>query len=305
MKKMTPPFFQTVCVLLSLAPGLLSAGEGEQADWPMKTTITVGDVRTRIDGPKRWTLSGIDYQGHVMASEESAYGTVFTIRDVGHLGTAHFLDVPGRPGEVEKEDVTSLRFFVDGVAVTDFSPVMDLEGKSFRMERTSKIRGGNLESSVLVQDDVLIESVRVNIVEPVDLVKAHCVMYAWTPEATVYLLGNDDGVQRKGTFLKEGTTVAEVVKDVNWSAVFDPKAGRGAVFVLLKIPDDDSDQLIVIDSPGLYRKIASYSLIDRVLPAGWEGAYESVVGFFSATESDWEAEALRRVAEVKASGGRR
>lgn len=298
-------FWALVALATYLSSGIVRAQQDDQSDWPKKTTITVGDIRTRIDGPKMWTLSGIDYRNTVMASEDSAYGTVFTIRDVGHLGTAHFLDVPGKPGEIEKENVASLKYFVDGAPVSDFSPVMDLKGKSFRMERTSKIRGSDVKSSIRLEGGVLIESASLKVFEPVDLVKAHCVMYAWTPAATDYLLGNEDGVQRRGTFLKEGGTVAEVVKDVNWSAVFDPKAGKGAVFVLLEIPADDEAQLIVIDSPGLYRKIAPYSLIDRVLPAGWEGTYESAVGFFTATESDWEEKALLRLAELKASGGKR
>lgn len=280
--------------------GVLNAQDGEQAEWPQKTVITVGDVLTRIDGPKLWTLSGIDYQGTVMSSEDSAYGTVFTIRDVGHLGTAHFLDVPGKPGEIEKENVTSLKYFVDDAPVTPFSQTMDLQGKSFRMERTSKIRGFDLKSSVTLRDDVLIESVDMKVTEPVDLVKAHLTMYAWTPEATVYLLGNDAGVQKRGTFLKEGNTVAEVVKDVSWSAIFDPAGGKGAVYVVVKRPVDDPAALIMIDSPGLYRKIAGYDLVDKIVPVGWEGSYESVVGFFTATEADWEAKAQQRVAELKA-----
>ena len=287
-----------VAVLVQV--GTLYAQEGEQADWPQKTTVTVGDVRTRIDGPKMWTLSGIDYQDRVMSSEDSAYGTVFTIRDVGHLGTAHFLDVPGKHGEIEKENVTSLKFTVDGQPVTAFSQTMDLQGKSFRMDRTSRIRGFNLESFVSLRDDILIESVDMKVTEPVDLVKAHLTMYAWTPEATVYLLGNDAGVQKRGTFLKEGNTVAEVVKDVNWSAIFDPAAGKGAVYVVVKRPVDDPPALIVVDSPGLYRKIAGYDLVDKIVQVGWEGSYQSAVGFFTATEADWEAKAQQRVAELKA-----
>lgn len=285
--------------------GILVAQEGEQAEWPRKTTITVGDVRTRIDGPKMWTLSGIDYQGRIMSSEESAYGTVFTIRDVGHLGTAHFLDVLGKPGEIEKEKVMSLKYFLDDKPVTAFSQIMDLEGKSFRMERTSKIRGFDLNSSVDLRDDILIESVQMRVTEPVDLVKAHLTMYAWTPEATVYLLGNDAGIQKRGTFLQDGNTVAEVVKEVNWSAVFDPSTGKGAVYVVVERPPDDPSQLIVVDSPGLYRKIAGYDLVDKVVPVGWEGTYVSVVGFFSATADDWEAKAEQRVADLKAPSARK
>jgi hypothetical protein len=83
-----------------------------ETQWPKEVVVEVGDIRTRINGPKLWTLSGIDYRNAVMATEDSAYGSVLVIRGVGLLGTAHFLDVPGRPGEVEKENVTSLSWML-------------------------------------------------------------------------------------------------------------------------------------------------------------------------------------------------
>ena len=99
-------------IMLALANG---AGMGraeeppaqasDQAKWPQQVVVTVGDLRTRIDGPKLWTLSGLDFQRTMMATEKSAYGTVLTIRNVGHLGTAHFLDVPGKPGQVDPADL--------------------------------------------------------------------------------------------------------------------------------------------------------------------------------------------------------
>lgn len=274
----------------------------DQAGWPQKVVVTVGDVRTRIDGPKMWTLSGIDYQDDMMASQESAYGTVFTIRGVGHLGTAHFLDVPGKPGEIEKENVTSIEFFVDGRPVTDFSKAMELSGQSFRLERTSDMRGEYLQSSISLRDDVLIETVHIRATQPMDLQKAHALMYAWTPAATVGVFGNADGIQRRVTFLQEGATVAEAIKDMDWAAVYDPTAGKGSVFVVLKKPASDDVQFLLVDSPGVYRKIALYSLIDQIIPIGWEGTYQSAVGFFSAPESDWEKKALQRLAELKAYG---
>lgn len=292
-----------VIAFSSLAGASLHAQDPvDQADWPQKVTVTVGDVRTRIDGPKLWTLSGIDFQGHVMASEESAYGTVFTIRGVGHLGTAHFLEVPGKPGKIEKEDVTSLKFFVDGKPVSSFSKKMELGGKSFRMERTSKIRGMELQSSISLRDDILIETVHIQATQSMDLQKAHALMYAWTPTATVGIFGNAEGIKRRITFLQEGTTVAEAIKDMDWAAIFDPKAGKGSVFVVLKKPVNDDVQFLLVDSPGLYRKIALYSLIDQVVPVGWQGAYQSAVGFFSSMPADWEQKAVRRLAELKAYG---
>jgi hypothetical protein len=267
--------------------------------WPQKVVVTVGDLRTRIDGPKLWTLSGIDYQGAVMATEESAYGSVLIIRNVGHLGTAHFLDVPGKPGEVEKEQVTSLRFLVDGQPVAKFAPTMNLVGKSFRMERKSTIRSIELESSVAIADDVLVETASFRATGPIDLRVAYPWMYALSAEAKNYVFGDDEGIRQRGTFLLEGKTVSQVIRNANWMAVFDPASGKGSVCCFLKHPPATEGSFLLIDAPGVYRKVAGYTLVDTVVRDGFTGTYQAGVGFFNATESDWEERARRRVAEVK------
>ncbi len=284
--------------------GILLAGNppaqsGAQANWPKEIVVTVGDIRTRIDGPKMWTLSGIDFQNTVMATEDSAYGTVLTIRGVGHLGTAHFLDVPGQQGEVEKEIVTSLKLFLDEKPVTDFSPEMTLSGTSFRMERTSKIRGVDLQSSFSIRDGILVETARLQAVEEMDLQTAFPLMYAWTPEATDYLFGNDSGILKRGSFLKEGPTAAGLVKDSRWVAVFNPTSGKGSVAYLLKSPPDAQSAFFLVDAPGSYRKTALHSFGETIMPKGFDGTYQMAVGFFSATEKDWEHQAMKQLEELK------
>ena len=269
-------------------------------NWPQNTVVCAGDVRVRIDGPKLWTLSGIDWQGTVMATEDSAYGTVLTIRHAGPLGTAHFLDVPGQPGKVEKEHVTSLQLFVDDKPVSELTPTMNLGGKSFRMERISKIRALDLKSSISIQDGVLIETAHFHATGPIDLRNAYPWMYALAPRATAYVFGDDNGIRQRGTFLAEGKTVSQVVRNSNWMAVFDPSSGKGSVCCFLKHPPKAEGSFLLIDAPGIYRKVAAYSLVDTIVRQGFEGTYHSGVGFFNATESDWEEQALRRAVEIKA-----
>jgi hypothetical protein len=265
---------------------------------PDSLTVTVGDVRVRIDGPKLWTLSGIQYKGRVMAVEDSAYGSVFTLRGVGHLGSAHFLDVPGKPGEVEKEIVTDVRFFIDDKPMDSVAPTMNIQGNSFRMERKSKIRGIDLESSVLVRDGVLIETARFRATQPMDLQKAHPMMYAWTPEATTYAFGDESGIQERGAFLREGRA-EKIVKNARWMAAFDAASGTGSVCYLLQHPSDADGWFILIDAAGIYRKITALSFVDKIMPQGFDGTYQSAVGFFSARESDWEKQAQRCADELK------
>ncbi len=286
------------------AAGILFAGNppgqaGAESSWPKEVLVTVGDIRTRIDGPKMWTLSGIDFQNTVMATENSAYGTVLTIRGVGHLGTAHFLDVPGRPGEVEKEVVTSLQLFVDDKPVVEFSPRMDLVGSSFRMERTSRIRGVDVHSSVAIRDGILIETARLQAQEEMDLQTAFPLMYAWTPEASAYLFGDENGIQKSGAFLQEGTTSAGLVKNSRWVAVFNPASGKGSVALIVKSPPDAGSAFFLVDAPGSYRKTAVHSFGETIMPKGFDGTYQVAVGFFSGTEADWEEHALKRLEELK------
>jgi hypothetical protein len=272
----------------------------EQSHWPQQVVVTVGDIRTRIDGPKMWTLSGLDFQDQVIATEDSAYGTVVTIRGVGHLGTAHFLDVTGKPGEVEKENVTSLKLFLDGKAVSSFEPSMSLKGESFRMERTSKIRALELESSVDIRDGLLIETSHWHVSRPIDLQQSYPLMYAWAPQNMQYLFGDDGGIQKRGSFIKEGKQDdSGLEKHSCWMAVFSPATGKGGVCYVLQHPKAAEVWLQWTDAPGVYRKLRVMTFVDKIVPAGFDGTYQAAVGFFSASERDWEKKALDKVADLK------
>lgn len=267
---------------------------------PESLTVGVGDLVIRIDGPKMWTLSRIDFQKHVMAIEDSAYGTVFTIRDVGSLGSAHFLDVPHQPGEVEKEDVTQLQFFLDDRLVTELTPQMSLIGKSFRMERRSQIRSIDVESSVSLRDGVLVESARVRTEVAVDLRIGAAMMYAWTPSATVYLFGDDQGLRSRGTFLPETAPPTEGGdKAARWMAVYDAPSGTGAVSYVVKQPPGADTWIQFTDGPKVYRKMRLLFFPEQIMPAGFDGTFQTATGFFSATEIEWEAKALQLATELK------
>ena len=306
MRKFFNPSVLTLGTLMWQVPMAIGGAEGPStlpvspANWPQKVIVTVGDIQTRIDGPKMWTMSGIDFQDTAMATEDSAYGTVVTIRNVGHLGSAHFLDVPGKPGEVEKENVTNLQLFMDDKPVMGFTPMMNLSGQSFRMERKSKIRVLDLDSSVSIRDGVLIETAHLHATKAIDLHATYPLTYAWTPEATVYAFGNDNGIQKRGVFLKEGKLDTPLEKTSRWMAVFNPATGKGGICYLLKHPADADGWLQWTDAPGIYRKLRIMSFVEKVMPEGFDGTYQTAIGFFNATEQDWEKQALQRVAELKA-----
>jgi hypothetical protein len=292
-------------VTLLLVPNLCHADptlkDSATPQRPESLTVAVGDLVIRIDGPKMWTLSRIDYQKTVMAVEDSAYGTIFTIRNVGTLGSAHFLDVPNKPGEVEKENVMRLQFYLDDQLVTEFSPKMSINGKSFRMERRSQIRVIDVESSISLREGVLIESARVRTAAAVDLRIGAAMMYAWTPTATAYLFGDDTGIQNRGTFLPDTAQPTEGGdKAAEWMAVYDAPSGKGAVSYVVKRPPGTNAWIQFTDAPKIYRKMRLLFFPEQIMPAGFDGTFQMATGFFSATEDEWEARAQQMAKELKA-----
>ncbi len=277
-----------------------TVGDAAKNDRPEKLTATIGDVLIRIDGPKLWTLSGFDFQNSKIAVEDSAYGSVLNINGVGILGSAHFLDVPGKPGEVEKEQVSLVQLFLDERPVMEITPTMNLVGESFRMARESKIRGVQLNSSVTLRDGVLIETVRLRSAEAVDLKVSYPLMYAWSPVMSQYLFGEDQGVQRRGNFLSEPAKPAEgLEKTSRWMAVYNPRDQKGAVVSVTKRPKTADAWLQFTDAPGIYRKLRLMSFSEKTMPAGFDGTFQMTVGFFTATDNDWESQAQKRMQQLQ------
>ncbi len=267
---------------------------------PDKFTVTVGDVLIRIDGPKMWTLSGIDYQAFPIAVQESAYGSILNIRGVGALGSAHFLDVPGKPGVVEKEQVSLVQLFLDEQPLTEITPAMNVSGKSFRMQRESKIRAIDLVSSITLRDGVLTETVRMRTTEAVDLRLCGAMMYAWSPVMSKYLYGDDKGIQKRGEFLGDSAKPGEGnEKASRWVAVYNPREQKGAVLYVAQSPMNAGVCLQSTDAPGVYRKVRLLSFLEQTMPAGFDGTFQTAVGFFTAADNGWEIVAQQRMEQLK------
>lgn len=267
---------------------------------PEKLTVTVGDVLIRIDGPKLWTLSGVEFRGSEVATQDSAYGSVINIKGVGFLGSAHFLDVPGKPGEVEKEQVSLVQFELDQRPISEITPTMKLIGKSFRMTRESTIRGTQLSSSVTLENGVLTESVRMKTNSAVDLKVAYPLMYAWSPQMTEYLFGDDKGVQKRGTFSVENSKPSEgLEKTARWMAVYNPQAQQGAILYVVNRPATEDVWLQFTDAPGVYRKLRLMCFTEKAMPAGFDDTFQVAVGFFTAKSDEWEPVALKRMNQLR------
>lgn len=280
-------------------PKLLAADDPR----PDLVSCSVGNLSFQIDGPKLWTLSGFEYRTHSIATRDSAYGAVLNIEGVGLLGSAHFLDVPGQPGKIEKESVTQLEFFVDGSRVMPDLPLAKFSGESFRLRRASTIRAVRLESEVSAQHDVLIETVRMQTTQDVRLKLSYPLMYAWSPSMTDYLFGDDTGVIKRGSFLATGAKTFEgLERNARWMAVYDSVNNCGAVCVLLQRPESEEVWFQYTDAPGVYRKLRLMSFSERTMPAGFSGTYQSGIGFFDAEPPAWEKVAISRLRELRRPG---
>lgn len=125
-------------------------------------------------------------------------------------------------------------------------------------------------------------------------------MYAWTPTATVYLFGDDQGIRSRGTFLPDSAKATEGGdKAARWMAVYDAPSGKGAVSYLVKQPPKTGTWLQFTDAPKVYRKMRVLFFPEQIMPAGFDGTFQTATGFFSATESEWETKAQQLATELK------
>lgn len=271
--------------------------KASEGDRPASVTAHIGDVTVRIDGPKLWTLSRIEYKHALLGVEHSAYGTVLNLKDVGFIGTAH--------KEVESEDVTDLRFFLDEKYLP--SPPTVVQGNSFKVKRKSRIRSFQLDSLLEVSNDRISQSVRLQTKAAVKMKVIYPFMYAWTPTATNYLFGADSGLQTEGQFSPQDAEQSQVTQSqMNWLAVYDKPSGKGMVSRLLtqhKVGQNEvrSAQMLIVDSPKVYRKFYIMCFSNEEVPAGFDETYRIVTSFFEADEASWKLAANKLAQSLKQS----
>src|SRR2546430_2467090 len=274
---------------------------------PSSLTATVGDLLVRIDAPLlRWTLSRVEYKGSLMAVEGSVFATVMTYPGVAqHLGVSHYIAVPGHPDEYEKEEIKSVRFELDGKPLRDITDTMSVSGKSFRMERISKIRSFDVNSRVKVENGVLVQWVRIQTPTAVELADVFALSVPWNTTMTEFVFGGDDGATREGKFNTSTTKPSEgLEKNVRWMAVYDATTGKGGVSYVLTHPKDADAWFQYTDAPTAYRKQRLMSFVEKTVPAGFDGTYCMASGFFTASPDNWKSAARNCVAELQSNAAR-
>lgn len=260
---------------------------------PQSLIATIGDVLVRIDGPKLWTLSRIEWRGTLMAVEDSCYGTTIMVPDIGPIGSGHH--------EIESENVVELNFFIDDQPLRSMAATMNLRGARFRVSRKSTIRSLKLDSILEVHSDVIVQAVHITNERPIELNALYPLMYAWTPRASVYLFGCDNGQEVEGRFLTEPQDKAQYTfqRGARWAAVYDADAGIGSVSYVLAEADSGDRLFLLSDAPEIYRKLYLKCFTDSVLPARFDGNYRIILGFFSVAKQDnWKVRARERAREL-------
>ncbi len=86
-------------------------------------------------------------------------------------------------------------------------------------------------------------------------------------------------------------------------AVYDAVVGQGALCLVRKQPQGAGTWLQFTDAPGVYRKTRVLFFPEQIMPAGFDGTFETATGFFSASAANWEAEA-QSLAEKLGSCGK-
>lgn len=249
-------------------------------------TVTCGDVTLLLRQATQWTAGRIDFRGHAMTTERSAYGTVFSFPDVGFIGTAHL--------ENEPEKLQSLAFFVDDKPVA--MPTAELQGASFRFERKSRIRTFDLTNIVEIKDNQLHETTTVHTDEAVPLKLVYHFMHAWTPSVSAFLTANDAGL------LRDDAEVAKkfyINKRVDWMAVYEPNSSQFGVSRLLQAPELGEHISTIWNVPGTYRKFYLKCFNNATVPAGFTGTWRMVTAFGSSTPETWESAARELANQIQ------
>lgn len=256
-------------------------------------TVSCGDVKLMLRRSSQWTPGRVDFRGHPMTTERSAYGTVFSFPEVGFIGTAHL--------ENEPEPLSSLTFLLDGRPVEPTTE--ELRGQTFRFERKSRVRAFDLTCVTEIQDNRIHETTTVHAHEAVPLKLVYHFMHAWAPTVSAFAAGDDAEPEKviSGP-LHDGEETARkffINERVDWMAVYEPGSRQFAVSRLLSAPAQGGHIAMIWNVPGSYRKFYLKCFENTTVPAGFLGTWRMVTAFGAGTAENWETAARKLASELR------
>lgn len=257
--------------------------------WPKEITADVGDLQVRFESRSFWTLYRIDYKQTRLGLDRwgSHYGSVIKFPGVGFIGSGHT--------ENEDEQILELSLWVDGNPVQDPPPA--LKAEKVRLLKKSRIRDFLLTTEIEIQDNQIVEDVRL-IAEketPVDLI--YHFMHPWTVTATDFLAELPDGSRVEGAF--EGNRGQRIDQAVRWSAIYDASTGKGVVTYVVDVPEGDDWRTRYWDLPDRYRKHYFTTFLNRSVPADKEFHYRVRNIPFEADAKLWHKVATQLAEQIK------
>ena len=251
--------------------------------WPAEIVADVGDLQVRFESRSFWTLYRIDHKGDRLCLDRfgSHYGSVASFPGVGFIGSGHT--------ENEDEEVVDLKLFVDGKPVNKPGPKITC--RQVRLQKVSRIRDLVLRTEIAVEDNRIIEDVRLKAEKATAVNLIYHFMHPWTFTATEYLAESLDGARIEGTFT--GDKVQKIDKATRWSAIYDPPTKKGAVTYVLDAPAEDDWRTRYWDVPNVYRKHYLATFLNKTIPAAKEFHYRIVTVPFEAVPAQWQETAAR------------
>ncbi len=265
---------------------LVEVSRGRFADWPASILVDCGDIQTRFEARSHWTLYRLDYRGVRLCKNQfgSHYGSVASFPGTGFIGSGH-----SENGEAESVD--DLTLTVDGHASNP--PPARVSGNRIVLHKRSHLRALNLDTTVTVLPDRIIEQVRVKTSKPQKLNLLYHFMHPWVTDMDRFLALKSDGGELEGRFVDDKQMKVGV--PVRWSAVYSSKLGMGAVTVVLDAPRDTKWLVWYWDMPGRYRKHYLVTFRGETVPADRAFSYKIVTLPFTAAPETWE-KTVRRTA---------
>jgi hypothetical protein len=253
--------------------------------WPGEIIADIGDLQLRFESRSFWTLYRVDFKGTRLGLDGwgGHYGSVVRFPEIGFIGSGHT--------ENEEEQVVDLRLAVDGQPVE--TPDSLVRCRSLTLRKESRIRSFLLKTEIQIQDNRIIEDVRLRAERPTAVSLIYHFMHPWTTAATHYVAQVPDGTLIEGQF--QGDRGQRIDRAVKWSAIYDETSSKGVVTYVLRTPQDDDWRTRYWDVPDVYRKHYLVTFLNRTVPAGQEFHYRVVVAPFESQQRIW-TEAVARVA---------
>ncbi|GEP41251.1 hypothetical protein BGE01nite_05420 [Brevifollis gellanilyticus] len=180
----------------------------------------------------------------------------------------------------------------------------EMKGKTFRLERKSRVRKlFDLECVIEIKDDRLYETSTVYAAEAVPLKMLYHFMHAWKPSVSAYAAGIDAQPDKiiAGPLTDATDTVRKfyITQRVDWMAVHEPESGQFAVSRLLEAPELGKHVTMLWNVPGAYRKFYLMCFSKETVPAGFTGAWKMVTAFGAAGTETWESQARKVAKELR------